>query len=45
MRMSKYTPEEKSQAIMESLDHNTTQAEICRRYYILPTNQVEAAVP
>ncbi|MEM3845095.1 MAG: transposase [Candidatus Parvarchaeota archaeon] len=44
MRMSKHPPEEKLQAVMESLDHNSSQAEICRRYGIFPTNQVEAAV-
>ncbi|MEM3828121.1 MAG: transposase [Nitrososphaeria archaeon] len=37
MRMSKHSPEEKLQAVMESLDHNSSQAEICRRYGIFPT--------
>ncbi len=37
MSRSKYSPDEKLQAVMESLDHNTTQAEICRRYGIFPT--------
>ncbi|MEM3192251.1 MAG: transposase [Candidatus Parvarchaeota archaeon] len=45
MRMSKHSPEEKLQAVMESLDHNSSQTEICRRYGIFPTQQVEAAVP
>ena len=34
---SKHSPEEKYQIVMESLDHNTTQAEICRRHGIFPT--------
>ncbi len=37
MSRSKHSPEEKLQAVMESLDHNTTQIEICRRYGIFPT--------
>ncbi|MEM3791085.1 MAG: transposase [Thermoproteota archaeon] len=37
MRMSKHSPEEKLQAVMESLDHNSSQTEICRRYGIFPT--------
>ena len=37
MSRSKHSPEEKLQAVMESLDHNTTQAEVCRRYGIFPT--------
>ena len=37
MSRSKHSPDEKLQAVMESLDHNTTQAEICRRYGIFPT--------
>ena len=37
MSRSKHPPDGKLQAVMESLDHNTTQAEICRRYGIFPT--------
>ncbi len=37
MSRSKHSPDEKLQAVMQSLDHNTTQAEICRRYGIFPT--------
>ena len=37
MSRSKHSPDEKLQAVTESLDHNTTQAEICRRYGIFPT--------
>ena len=37
MSRSKHPPDEKLQAVMESLDRNTTQAEICRRYGIFPT--------
>ncbi len=34
---SKHYPEEKYQIVMDSLDHSTTQAEICRRNGIFPT--------
>ena len=37
MSRSKHSPDEQLQAGMESLDYNTTQAEICRRYGIFPT--------
>ncbi len=37
MSRSKHFLEEKLQAVMETLDYNTTQAEICRRYGIFPT--------
>ncbi|MEM3193144.1 MAG: transposase [Candidatus Parvarchaeota archaeon] len=43
--MSMHSPEEKLQAVMEPLDYNSSQAEICRRYGIFPTNQEKAAVP
>ena len=34
---SKNSSEEKVHAVMESSDHNTTQAEICIRYGIFPS--------
>lgn len=37
MSRSKHSPDEKLQAVMESLDHNNSQAEICRRRGIFPT--------
>lgn len=36
MSRSKHSPDEKLQAVMESLNGNTTQAEVCRRYGIFP---------
>ena len=47
MSRSKHSPDEKLQAVMESLDHNTTQAEICQEVRNIPdaVEQVEAAVP
>ena len=35
--MSKHSVEERFEIVMESLDHNTTQTDICRRHGIFPT--------